>query len=171
MSSVQGILEVVPEEDVPGGESTVFVASGETIGHSALCFIVPEPRIESAIAVSKCLLLQICRRDICDAFTDEDDLSSFELSVLGDRARLPQIVLHQEANALFVSFLASSPAVPHSLRHVPVGLFPLFDRLRKLNKRISDEQMSQIRAEVGHVLCCIATLSLPFIIVCVRYIV
>ena len=100
----QGIVEVVSDvKDKPDLSTTQYLTTGQVVGRLALFDLVPEPRTESATAMTKCLLLQIRRVDICRMFSDDRDmLSDYQLSVLGHGSRLWHVLCNAEARLNFV---------------------------------------------------------------------
>ena len=104
----QGIVEVTSDEAKPDGTTTEYVSSGQVVGRAALFDLVPEPRTESAVAATKCLLLQLRRADLCKVLLDDRELMlDYELSVMGLSSKLAHVLCHGEARAAFVASCGS----------------------------------------------------------------
>jgi CRP-like cAMP-binding protein len=76
----QGVVEITT-----GGEAgtSLYLTTGQVVGRSALLSMLPEPRTESARAVTRCLLLQVKRADLLKMFADDREMMlDYELSMV-----------------------------------------------------------------------------------------
>ncbi len=94
---------MTPEEGRGEANTSQFLTSGQVVGRNALFDVVPEPRGAFAVAVTKCLLLQVRRADVCRMFSDDPLLhQDYELSQGAWSARLWHVMAHPEARVNFV---------------------------------------------------------------------